>query len=400
MSKSIFVHIYLLLWNIYWLQGVLFPSGRLVSQILLAILLLVSVFYFCVAIFRYKLPKVLKTLAIIIGVFTIYGVIAIVSGDSFTIIESGSTSVDAVDYLKNIYLSLLPIYVVFVSTRKGHLNERRMRFWAIVFLVVAIIDFYHFQNVAMSSLAARGLGTDDITNNRAYVVISIVAFIPLFYKKPVFQYAILAICLYFALIGMKRGALICGIISTSWFFFNSIKAERKSSRTIILLLLSFVVVFLFIFLVDNLLASSDYFVRRVEDSLAGDSSNRYEIYNGLMNHLLHETNAFRFLFGNGANATLNIAINYAHNDWLEIAINNGLIMVVVYLIYWVRMFTSIRKSKKDTVCHMILALFFIIYFLKTFFSMSYASIPTCAATAFGYAIARYSIKQESEGLPC
>ena len=147
---------------------------------------------------------------------------------------------------------------------------------------------------------------------------------------------------------------------------------------------------------DNLLASSEYFVRRVEDSIAGDSSNRFEIYNSLIDHLLHEKNAFRFLFGNGANATLNITTNYAHNDWLEIAINNGLIMVIIYLLYWVRMFESIRKSKNDAVCHMIMALFFIVFFLKTFFSMSYASIPTCAAVAFGYAIARYSVNQKSE----
>ena len=385
MNKSIYVHIYLSLWSLYWLQGVLYPSGSRISQFLLAILLLVSVYYFFVAIFRYRLPKVLTALSIILGVFTIYGALAIVSGGSY-----GGTSVDASAYLKNIYISLLPIYVVFVSTKCGHLDEKRMRVWAVLFLIVAIVDFYHFQSVALASHSMRGQEVDEITNNRAYVVISILAFIPLFYKKPILQYAILAVCLYYALIGMKRGALICGVFSAAWFFFDSMKKERKSGRTVIMLVLSFLTVFLFIYLVDNLLASSDYFISRVEDSLSGDSSNRSGIYAALINHLQDETSIFRFLFGNGANATLDIALNYAHNDWLEIAINNGLILVVLYLLYWLRMLKSIRVIKNDAVCFRIMGIFFIIYFLKTFFSMSYASIPTCAATAFGYAIARYS----------
>ena len=390
MNKSIYIHIYLLLWSLYWLQGVLYPSGSRISQFLLATLLLVSVYSFFVAIIRYKLPKVLTVLSIIIGVFTIYGVLAIVSGSSYTIVESGGSSVDASDYLKNIYISLLPIYVVFVSTKCGHLDERKMRVWAILFLVVAIIEFYHFQSVALASHSMRGQGVDEITNNRAYVVISILAFIPLFYKKPILQYAILAVCLYYALIGMKRGALICGVFSAAWFFIDSMKKERKSSRTVIMLLLTFLTVFFFIYLVDNLLASSDYFISRVEDSLSGDSSNRSGIYAILINHLQEETSIFRFLFGNGANATLDIAYNYAHNDWLEIAINNGLLLVVIYLIYWIRMLKSIRRIKNDSVCYRIISIFFIIYFLKTIFSMSYASMPTCAATAFGYALARYS----------
>ncbi len=390
MNKRIFVHIYLALWNIYWLQGVLYPSGSRVSQLVLAILLLVSVYYIIVALFHYKFPKVLKTLTLLLGVFTVYGLIALLSGSTFTILETGNSSVDASDYLKNIFVSLLPIYSVFVFTKRGYLDEKRMRVWAIIFLFVAIVEFYHFQRVALSSLAARGLDAEEITNNRAYVVISILTLIPLFYKKPVIQYAILAICLYYALIGMKRGALVCGVISTIWFLFNSIKAEKKSSRTILMLLLAFLVVFVFIFSVDNLLASSDYFINRVEESLAGDSSNRSELYVMLLDHLTNESNVVRFLFGNGANATLNIAYNYAHNDWLEIAINNGIVVVLIYLVYWIRMFKSIKNTKDNTLCYMMLSLFFIVYFLKTFFSMSYASIPTCAATAFGFAIAMSS----------
>lgn len=381
------IHIYLSLWCLYWLQGVLYPSGSLFSQLLLAVTLLISFYYYLVVNLKWQQPQTLKTLSLMIVVFTIYGVFAIVLGNTFTI-NTATSGISAVRYLKSIYISLLPVYTVYLFSKQGSLSEKAIKIWAFVFLVVAIICFYRNQNDVLNSLASRGISSEEMTNNGAYDVLGIICFIPLFKKKPVIQYGILAICLYFLLIGMKRGAAVCGLVATIVFLYDSIKSQHNTRRTIRTLLLTVGIVFFVLLSVNSMLVSSDYFNQRLESTLSGDSSERDRLYSTLFNHFINESNPFLFLFGNGADATLEIASNYAHNDWLELAINNGMIMVVIFLVFWIRVFRTINQSK-NSVCKLMISLFFIIYLLKTFFSMSYADIPTCSSVALGYALANY-----------
>lgn len=81
-----------------------------------------------------------------------------------------------------------------------------------------------------------------------------------------------------------------------------------------------------------MMAESDYFNHRIEQTLEGDSSNRDVIYGGLIIHFLDETNALKLFLGNGAQATLKIHGGFAHNDWLELLINNGIIGALIYIL--------------------------------------------------------------------
>lgn len=354
----------------------------------LALGLLISFYYYLVVNYKWKQPKALKTLSLMIVVFTLYGIFALMLGKTFTIKETGTSGFSAVRYLKSIYISLLPMYTVYWFSKRGLFSEKGIKIWTFVFLVVAIICFYRNQNDVLNSMASQGVSSEEVTNNGAYDVLGIICFIPLFKKRPVIQYVILAICLYYLLIGMKRGAMVCGVIAAIVFLYYSIKSQQNTRRTIRTLFLTVGIVFFVLLSVNSMLVSSDYFNQRLESTLSGDSSERNQIYSTLFYHFINESNPFLFLLGNGANATLEVASNYAHNDWLELAINNGLIMVVIFLVFWIRLFKTIRQSK-NTVCTLIISLFFIIYFLKTFFSMSYADIPTSSSVAIGYALANY-----------
>lgn len=382
---AIWVHLYLLLWCFYWLQGTLFESGSTVSQSILALLLVVSFYFFAIAHFRFTLPPVMKTLPIMLLLFLAYGMVSLMSGETFTIYESGTTGVTAMGYSKNVLISFLPVYVSFVATYRGLLTEKSLRVWTVVFLLVAIIGFYQSQADYLLTSAS-----DEMTNNNAYSVLAIVVLIPLFWRKPLVQYALLAVCLYFVLIGMKRGALVCGSAATLWFLFQTFRSDKKTKRGIWVFLLTAAIVLAAFYGVSYMLESSDYFNHRLESTMEGKSGHRDEIYALFFYHFINETSPIRLLFGNGANATLNIGMNYAHNDWLEMAIDNGLVMVVLYLVYWVQMIGTIRHSKNDNLVFMMISLFFIIYFIKTFFSMSYGDVPTWASTAFGFALAKYA----------
>ena len=386
MIERLSCHLYFSLWCLYWLQGFLFPSGGIVSQSLLAVLLVVSLSSYVSANFHYILPPVMKTLSIIVLLFIIYGVFSILYGKTFTILESDIHGVTAMGYLKNILISFLPVYFSFIATKNGILTEESLRFWTFIFLIVAIIGFYQSQANSIISL-----GRDEVTNNGAYSVLAILVLTPLFFRKPLIQYVILAICLYYVLIGMKRGALVCGSAALLWFLFNAYKTSKKTNHGIWVFLLAVLLLFAAFYGVSYMLESSDYFNVRLENTLEGKSGHRDEMYTLLLKHFFNETSPIRFLFGNGANATLNISMNYAHNDWLEMAINNGLVMVVLYLVYWGQMINTIRLSRANNMVYMIISLFFVIYFLKSFFSMSYGDIPTWASIAFGFALAKCSV---------
>ena len=78
-----------------------------------------------------------------------------------------------------------------------------------------------------------------------------------------------------------------------------------------------------------MMSNSEYFVSRYEQTLEGNTSGRNDIYENLWNTLLLEPNPLYFYLGRGANSTLNIVGNGAHQDWLETFCNNGLLGVII-----------------------------------------------------------------------
>ena len=109
-------NLYILLWVLYSLQGTLYASGSIISQGILAILLLWSIYYCFVVNTKYysrELPSFIKAVNIFLIMATIYGVVLILSGKVLYITEGDIIKTSNFDYLKTIYISLLPIYSFF-----------------------------------------------------------------------------------------------------------------------------------------------------------------------------------------------------------------------------------------------------------------------------------------------
>lgn len=379
-----FVNVYIFLFCVYYLQGILFASGGIISRILLAVLLVVSLYYFGYANTNYKLPTPLKVLSIMVLAWTGYGMVIIMFGAGFGV------RVPSYYYLKGIYLSLLPIYSFYTFARKGILTDYLLKSWTFVFLVVGIFQFYREFNSRL--LIATG-NIDEFTNNSGYIMVSLFALLPLFQEKPIIQYSLLSVILWYVLTGFKRGAILIGTLCVIWMLYLSFTNKKEigmaKKKRMIRLLLTITLIIVGIYAVNMLLSGSDYFSKRIEDTLEGNTSNRDIIYGKMYAFIWQQNNIFNLLFGNGADATLRIFRAYAHNDWLEIAVNNGLWMVVLYVVYWVSLAKFVLKGNKYSVCSQMLTLFFFIYFLKTFISMSYNDITPYAACAFGYAMANF-----------
>lgn len=177
-----------------------------------------------------------------------------------------------------------------------------------------------------------------------------------------------------------------------------LKSANKRNRFIVVLM-SVVGVTTGIYFIIDMLSTNDYFVYRIVQTIEGNTSNRGDLYSIYLEHFTSEQNFFKFIFGNGANATLKIAQNYAHNDWLELAINNGVVGLLLYVgFYWALLKDYLILRRRSNYLSNVLLMVFIVLFLSSLFSMSYDSIDRSIAITLGFLLANLNTRNNENNL--
>lgn len=378
---------FILVFVVYYLQGVLYSSGGAISTGLLGINLLVSI---VCAIKTWQMPHnppYIKGLNLLVLMFSIYGFAYMILEPSEIYYPISGKLLRPFGYIKSIYLSILPIYAFYYFSLKGYLTAERLRWWAVVFCISCVVSYYYNMQQALIKLMERGSSAEETTNNAGYLFLSLIPIWVLFSKKPLLQYVGLAFCMAFILMGMKRGAIAIGGVVVLYLIWHIIKNARGKQRFIVMLLTGALAIAGVYFVID-MMSSSDYFLQRIEDTKEGSSSGRDNLYSFFWEYFTERADFVHYLFGRGANGTLEIYYNYAHNDWLEIAVNQGLLGIIVYAVYWKQLYATWRRST-NIEAKTILALVGIIYFAKTLFSMSYGDMTYVCTSVFGYALATY-----------
>ena len=172
-----------------------------------------------------------------------------------------------------------------------------------------------------------------------------------------------------------------------YLIWQIIRNARGNQRFIVILLTAALAVAGVYFVID-MMTSSDYFMQRLEATKEGNSSGRDSLYSFFWTYFTEKADAIQYLFGRGANGTLEIYYNYAHNDWLEIAVNQGLIGIFVFSIYWINFYKTWRQATNID-AKTIFAISLLIYFAKTLFSMSYTDMTYVSTSVLGYALSTY-----------
>ena len=378
---------FIIVWVLYYLQGVLYPTGGAISTGLLGINLLVS---FICAIKIWQMPHnspYIKGLNLLVLMFSVYGFALILNNPSTVHYSLSGMSMQSYNYIKSIYLSILPIYAFYYFSLKGYLTAERLRWWAVVFCISCVVSYYIYKQQALVSLMEIGSSAEEITNNTGYLFLSLIPIWTLFRKNPVLQYVGLAICMVFIMLGMKRGAIAIGGVVVFYLIWQIIRNAKGKQKFIIMLLTAALGVVGVYFVID-MMSSSDYFLQRIEATKEGNSSGRDNLYSFFWTYFTEKAEILHYLFGRGANGTLEIYYKYAHNDWLEIAVNQGLLGIAIYAIYWKKFYSTWRQST-NIEAKTILALVGNIYFAKTIFSMSYGDMTYVCTSVLGYALATY-----------
>lgn len=372
-------NLYLLLWVIYALHwtGAQIPAVEAISNYVLGLNLLISIWFFLIANYRYRLPSFFKTTNVLLILFCIYGIYYIIYGPQQYLfgmpVKRGS-------YLLAVLRSLLPIYTFFVFTKKGYLTESTIRFWSLIFLLEFVFVFFN-------SLQLRALVSSetDFVNNTGYLFAVALPCVFFWKKYPLLQFAYLCICFLFILLCLKRGAMLTGFCVIWLFFYYKFKNTKRNLKIFMIL---FIVCSVFVgyTVIEDRVQESELFQERIQSTLEGNSSQRDILAQDFINHYLNKSDFSQQLFGHGADATLSISYNYAHNDWLEILICQGFLGFVCYLSFWITFLRSWVKSNRG-ISREIIGSYFMIYSIRTLISMSYAMILSVASMSIGYALA-------------
>ena len=360
------------LWCLYYLQNILYPQG-IINQSVQLLMILQGLMPFCKCFAERQKPVLIKALLLLMIMYMVYGVLVIMFGD-------GIKWTSDTDYLKNSFNSLLPIFFFYEQARQGKLTEKRIQIYTLIMLLVSIVFFNY-----MGQLLNLENDKDENTNNAGYLFTGLIPLVFFYYKKPVFQYLLLAIMMFYVMMGLKRGAIIIGSFAVAIFLLSGLRG-KSNKRKFFSLLLSSVIVVGSMYYVEYLIANSPYFMRRIDDTLSGDSSGRDYIYNAVWNAVANEQNLFYILFGHGANSTILYAGNFAHQDWLETACNNGLVGVLILAFFFITFAVSVFRSHnyfQPQYYYCFLTLL-IISFSKTLFSMSIQGLDIFQSLLIGY----------------
>lgn len=383
-TQSIKCSIYLILYVIYRILSVVYP-GTIASKAFLLIFMLISIYYTAKSLrLLNNCDRYIKYLFILIILFTIYGFIYFLSSNSYVITESVIPhKVSKIEYLKNIYLSLLPIFPFYYWSSKCLISERWIRNMSILLLAQAIFIFtYSYRDFVIND----EYGRTEMTNNYGYALVALFPLLCFWSKKRIVQLIYMTILLIYIIISMKRGAILIGVICSLYFLitiFCSVKLWGKVG------LLSILAIGLYIGIpiLLNYIETKERFQQRIQLTIEGDSSNRDMLYYTGLQHVFNETTLSEFIFGTGADSSIAVLTNYAHNDWIEIGINQGVLGIVIYILYFISFFKLWISRKNKDYLKASIGLCFIICFISTFFSMSYNSMDISLSLSIGYMLA-------------
>jgi len=166
LSKFIIITLYSLL-IIYFLQGLLYPTGSLLSQTALLLYISICLFYFSKVLLIKKNNLFVISLAAIIIMVAVYYLL----GKKVYFRFDGKT-VNTFNYLKGVLFALATFFPFYYLSGKGKISEKSITIFFIIYGTITIIRFFYTR-----SLLQTELSRDVVVNNAAYEVLSLFPFI-------------------------------------------------------------------------------------------------------------------------------------------------------------------------------------------------------------------------------
>lgn len=360
--NNINLSLYILLWAAYHI-GLYFQIQG--SAFFLLITLIWSFFDM---IHLFITPRKRSTFFTIYTIFfmmlVFYGLLLIVGGNALNTIHGRMNNSQ---YIYKILPSLLPFYTFYRSFIEKPIVLSNIFYWIIPFFAVAISGYY------MGLRASHGMVGDDVeevVNNGSYYILGLIPFVCLS-KKRIIHLLFFAVFLFLITIAYKRGPIFISLVCMIYYFFNVTKTSGKKISTALLVIVAFAVGYVFFIRFFN---ESDLMQGRWESTLGGSSSGRDSILS-LMIDVFLNSNFIQLLFGHGAYGTIVQTGRLAHNDWMQILIDQGIVGVFIFAVFCWNLIRQWKLSDNNCNAKLSYGMFLIIFLLTSIFSMAFDRIP-------------------------
>jgi O-antigen ligase len=291
----------------------------------------------------------------------------------------------------DILCAMLSLSIFVCLSQKRVMTDLLFTVVGIILLACAILNYYHFQSEMLSQK------TDDIVNITNNATESFLMLLPMLFllKNNIQKWISLFVCIFFLVMGAKRGNIIAAMIPIGLFVYGMLRNSRHSAKKILFVL---VLVAGFIFFTYRWVVTNDYLMYRVEQTITGDSSGRDVLYFGAWHSWFDSNNIIIYLFGYGFDGTRHQSLTYyrpAHNDWLEVLVDYGLVGIILYICVFV---TLVKQIKKTQSVYMKLLLLSVssIWFFKSLYSMGFLSESlSVLMISMGTALGNYKVEEKA-----
>lgn len=315
--------------------------------------------------------RILKTIIFLTILFVLY---TLLINESITVSGTNGTSISQ---LKLLLFSMTSIFPPVYFYRKGLLDDNVVKCSFFLLVLMSYLTFFSFRGYLQDLN-----GTENSVNNMGYLIVSLFPLSFLF-KNPI-RFVYWGLCLFIVFLGAKRGALLLASTLVVVSVFLSMRNIKIYQKIILLGIICFGFYYFFELFGDSFL----YTLNRLQDS-GFESHSRQDIQSRIIDGFLNG-NPIHWFFGYGPVGSLHLSTNFAHNDWLEILADYGLLGFIPYLLFYIfliKYWFSIRKT--DYTLSLILLSALICCIFKSMLSMCFYSIENCVIMyAIGYVIAK------------
>jgi O-antigen ligase len=378
---KLFAYIYLLLWLVLAFLPYVYFSTK-VYYALLFVFSFTALIFSIYTFLKFNLPTYFKVLFIFVFFLSVYGAyIAFLGEDIYW--QGGGRVVNSYDYFLWLSTSMLSSIVVYYFSSRNLLQDVEMKVFFLIAFVSSIYAFQVFLNEKMIEAAKLGLSDEEFTVTCVYSFLSLLPFVVLLKRNVFLQFSSVCAIFIYCVLGVKRGPIFLCIICSLFFVWNLLQGSSIKKKVYVMLLLMGVSIGIYEFILGQI-ENSPYFALRVEQTLAGDTSGRDSYGKNIIDYYLNHTNIREFFLGIGANQTLSVNVSFAHNDWLGILLEQGLVGVLLYLFYWFGFFMSWLKSKKCKDAFIALGILLLIGIGKSLFSMYYLPVTAEMIISSGF----------------
>lgn len=346
---------------IYYAQGAFYATGSIISQFSLFSFLAIS------GIYLIKLLLIRRDKGLFFNAWTALLIINIL-GFVFT---GNLSNPSHFGMFKGVLISLLTFYPFYYFSQKNVLIYKHLIVFFLVILIISIFKFYYNKE---QILLERISGSDDLVNNTAYMFVNLIPFIYLIRNRKIVSLTAMFILIFFVIQSSKRGALLTGGVGLLIFIFYQLKTIDKKHR-----IKGFIFTVISLFVVSyysyTLYIENEFLIERMNLLSDGGFSGRDIIYKNIFDKWYYSEKLINILFGYGFASSLELSGtgNFAHNDWLELLSNFGVLGVTIYMLMFYAAYKLIRSQHFNFDNRILFFTVVVMWFLMTVFSMAYLS---------------------------